>query len=80
MRVSEVDLSRLAALEVLDPKEAAAYLRSSSSTLAKLRIYGGGPAYIKQNARRVVYRRADLDAWMLSMRVTSTSEQSAAGR
>lgn len=72
-----IDLDRLSKLEILDPREAAEYLRSSASTLAKARMTGSGPAYVKQNARRVVYRRADLDAWLAGKVVTSTSDRAA---
>lgn len=72
-----IDLDRLSKLEVLDPREAAEYLRSSASTLAKMRIYGGGPSFVKQNARRVVYRRRDLDTWLAGKVVTSTSDRAA---
>jgi excisionase family DNA binding protein len=47
----------------LDPKEAADYLRSSTSTLAKLRHKRKGPAYTRIGVA-IRYRRADLDAWM----------------
>ncbi len=49
--------------EYLKPLEAAQYLRSSPSTLAKLRVYAGGPTY-SRIGRAVRYRFADLDAWM----------------
>jgi hypothetical protein len=53
--------------------EAAAYLKSSTSTLAKRRLYGGGPAFCRIG-RAVRYRRADLDVFMARSRVQSTSE------
>ena len=64
----------LKTLDILDAAEAAAYLRSSTSTLAKLRCYGGGPQFIRQSARKVVYRRADLDAWLNKRSRASTFE------
>lgn len=42
---------------------AGAYLGLSTSTLAKLRCTGGGPAFTKLG-RVVVYDREDLDAWV----------------
>jgi hypothetical protein len=68
----EIDPSGLAGLEVMDAREAAAYLRTSPSTLAKLRMFGGGPTFIRQSARKTLYRRADLDAW-LSARASSST-------
>ena len=60
-------------LEVMDAKEAAEYLRTSPSTLAKYRHFGGGPTFIRQSARKTLYRRADLDAWLAARARTSTS-------
>jgi excisionase family DNA binding protein len=57
----------------LTPTEAAQYLRSSKSTLAKLRVYGGGPDFCRIG-KAIRYRRSDLDAFMLARRVRSTSE------
>ncbi len=53
--------------------EAASYCGSTSSTFEKLRLYGGGPRYVKLG-RRVVYDPADLDAWLDANRRTSTSD------
>jgi excisionase family DNA binding protein len=57
----------------LTPHEAAEYLRSSASTLAKLRVYGGGPHFCRIG-KAIRYRRSDLDAFMSARRVRSTSE------
>ena len=43
--------------------EAAKHVGLSTSTLAKLRVFGGGPRYAKLG-RRVVYASTDLDAWL----------------
>ena len=61
-----LDPEFLAKLDVLTAREAAVYLRTSTSTLAKYRIDGRGPTFIRQSARKVLYRRADLDAWLAS--------------
>lgn len=53
--------------------DAARFLGLSSSTLAKLRLRGDGPAYCKLG-RRVVYRRSDLEDWLNRHRRRSTSE------
>jgi excisionase family DNA binding protein len=55
------------------PEEAAEYLRSSPSTLAKLRLYGGGPVFTRIG-RVIRYRRSDLDRWMSEKLVRSTSD------
>jgi excisionase family DNA binding protein len=59
--------------EYLTPQEAAQYLHSSASTLAKLRVYGGGPIFCRIG-RAIRYRRSDLDEFMAASRVRSTSE------
>jgi hypothetical protein len=59
--------------EFLRPPEAAAYLKSSVSTLAKLRLYGGGPVFCRIG-RAIRYRKTDLDDFMSRTRVSSTSE------
>jgi excisionase family DNA binding protein len=58
----------------LTPRDAAEYLRISTSTLAKLRVYGGGLKFTKVSRSAVRYRLCDLDAYMAARRVTSTSE------
>ncbi len=58
-------------------KEAAAYTGHAVSTFQKLRCYGGGCRYSKRG-RLVRYHVDDLDAWMRSQMVHSTSEQKAA--
>ena len=63
-------------LENLTTAEAAVYTRYSESKLNKLRHFGGGPVYIGLSARRIVYRRADLDAWMAGRAFASTSAAS----
>jgi predicted DNA-binding transcriptional regulator AlpA len=58
----------------LDTRAAAEHLGLAESTLEKLRVTGGGPVFCKLG-RRVVYRLADLDVWIASRRVGSTSER-----
>jgi excisionase family DNA binding protein len=53
------------------PKEAAAYLKTSTSTLAKRRLYKGSPRFTRIG-RAVRYRKSDLDAFMASNVVNST--------
>ena len=59
-------------LRVID---AAEYTGLSKSTLDKLRVYGGGPLYLKLG-KRVVYDRIDLDTWLAGKRVANTSQPS----
>ena len=59
--------------EKFDTDEAAKYTKLSASTLAKRRVFGGGPKYLKLG-RRVVYSKRDLDDWLDAHRRTSTSD------
>ena len=62
--------------EWLRPKEAAAYIKSSESTLAKKRLKGNGPTYTKFG-RLVLYAKQDLDEFLASHRRLSTSDPGA---
>ena len=57
----------------LNVDEAAAYVGLSASTLNKLRVFGGGPVFLKLG-RRVAYDVSDLDAWLSERRRRSTSD------
>ena len=59
---------------LLTPKEAASCLRVSMSWLAKARMRGDGPAYIKIG-RSIRYSEAALLQWMKSRQRLSTSQQ-----
>ena len=54
--------------------DAAAYVGLSASTLAKMRLRGDGPPFIKAGAKIVLYAVAELDAWLASRRRLSTSD------
>ena len=57
------------------PPEAAIYLKSTTSTLAKKRLRGDGPVYTKFG-RLVLYVKRDLDEFLASHRRLSTSDPS----
>jgi excisionase family DNA binding protein len=59
---------------LLTPKEAADLLRVSMSWLAKARMRGDGPPYIRIG-RSIRYSEAALHQWMKSRQRLSTSEQ-----
>ncbi len=64
--------------ELLTTVEAARFLRLSVPTMERLRVTGDGPTFIKLGSGkrcRVVYRRADLDAWLHGQRRDSTSQR-----
>jgi len=60
-----------------DTEGAAKFTMFAASTLEKLRVYGGGPRFSKVG-RSVRYHSSDLDQWLRSRVVGSTSEKEAA--
>jgi len=60
----------------LSPQQAADLIGISSSTLAKLRLSGDGPAFLKLS-KRVVYRPQDIENWQAQRVFRSTSEYAA---
>lgn len=61
----------------LQTKKAAIYIGMNRRYLEDKRIKGGGPKYVRVSARCVLYRKADLDAWLEERIYSSTSEESA---
>ena len=61
-------------MNVLNTPDAAAYVRLSKPTLERLRLTGDGPSFLKLG-RAVGYRKADLDDWLASRLVRSTSQE-----
>ncbi len=59
--------------EWMRPPQTAAYLKSSTSTLAKQRLRGDGVPYTKLG-RNVLYAKRDCDAFLASRRRLSTSD------
>jgi molybdenum cofactor biosynthesis enzyme MoaA len=59
--------------QYMTPAEVSAYVRLAVQTLAKLRVTGGGPSYVKPR-RRILYKRADVQAWLDARVRTSTSD------
>lgn len=62
---------------LLSTAEAAKYLGLTTNYLEKLRITGGGPAFVKISggpSGMVRYIRDDIDAWVLASRRCSTSD------
>ena len=56
------------------PEQAAGFLGLSPSTLAKMRLRGDGPAYIKLGPRRVAYKECDIHDWIEVRRFKSTAQ------
>jgi hypothetical protein len=62
-------------MQTLNVIQAADYTNISKSSLDKLRVYGGGPLYIKVGAR-VIYDQVDLDTWLIGKKIANTSHAS----
>jgi predicted DNA-binding transcriptional regulator AlpA len=60
--------------ETMRPPQAADYVGLSRSTLAKRRLTGDGPKFIRLSPRAIAYLRTDLDDWLKAKRCSSTSE------
>ena len=50
---------------LLRPDEVTRMLRISNTTLARWRQNGKGPAFIRLGYNRVVYRRSDVERWLI---------------
>jgi hypothetical protein len=59
---------------LLTQREAANVLRLSERTLERSRVTGFGPPFCKLG-RRVLYRQDDLERWITSRVVRSTSDR-----
>ena len=57
----------------LDTKQAAAYIPSTKSTLEKMRVFGGGPKFVKIG-KRVLYDTRDIDDWLEAQKRISTAD------
>lgn len=58
---------------LMRPRQAAEHLGVAVASLAKWRVSGDGPEFLKLGAA-VRYRMQDLDAWVESRRARSTAE------
>jgi excisionase family DNA binding protein len=59
---------------MLTTQDAADYLRLSKRTLERMRVDGLGPRFIRLR-RSIRYRQSDLEQWLASQTVRSTSER-----
>lgn len=57
----------------LTTQAAARYLALAPKTLEKYRVYGGGPRF-RKHGRKVLYAKADLEAWSEDRAYESTSQ------
>ena len=61
-------------LRLLTQREAALNLRLSERTLERLRVTGTGPRFVRAG-RSIRYREFDVETWVASRVVGSTSEK-----
>ena len=65
---------------LLTQRETASVLRLSERTLERLRLQGLGPKFVRCGRRAIRYQQSDLDEWIASRVVRSTSETADVGR
>ena len=64
-------------LALLTQSEAAELLRVTERTLERLRVAGTGPKFIRIGKTKAIrYRPGDVEAWLATKLVSSTSEES----
>ena len=74
------DTTAISADQYLKAAQAAKLLSLSTATLARWRMHGLGPDYIKISATVVRYSRAAIERWLAERLTTSTSDDAAARR
>ena len=68
-------------MDILIPsREAAAFIGVSPATLDNWRVRGDGPPFLKTPGRtgKVLYDPADIEAWRIQRRFSSTAQSAAA--
>ena len=68
------DLTQAYGARLVNTKGASELTSLSASQLNKLRVFGGGPEYVKIG-RSVLYEISALEAWIAKHRRTSTSDR-----
>lgn len=63
---------------IMRPPQAAAYVGLTVSTLAKRRLRGDRPHFVRLGRKAVGYHVSELDAWLAECRCRSTSAPSSA--
>jgi predicted DNA-binding transcriptional regulator AlpA len=68
-------LAAMSPIKILRAHDAASYTGLSESTLAKRRIRGEAPVFVRLGRRAIGYRLDDLDDWLTACRRQPTSVQ-----
>ena len=62
-------------ISLFTEREAARFLRLSPRSLHRLRVAGGGPAFIRAGPRRILYARDALLSWLESRTFQSAAQE-----
>ena len=68
-------LASMSPTKILRSPEAASYTGLSESTLAKRRVRGEPPIFVRLGSKAIGYRLDDLDDWLTDCRRESTSDE-----
>jgi predicted DNA-binding transcriptional regulator AlpA len=60
---------------VFDTPEAASYVKLAAVTMERYRLTGEGPKFLRLGKKAIRYRVVDLDEWLASRLVASTSQE-----
>ena len=60
---------------IFGTSEAASYVKLAPVTLERYRLTGEGPDFLRIGKKAIRYRRVDLDEWLASRLVSSTSQE-----
>jgi hypothetical protein len=63
--------------ELLEPADVSRQVKRPENWLAKLRVIGGGPKFLKIGGK-IRYRRSDVEAWLARCEHASTATTKAA--
>lgn len=61
-------------LDLVEPDEVAKELKVTPGTLAKWRVFGGGPRFVKYG-KNVMYDSKDVSDWLESRKMRTTSDK-----
>jgi len=60
--------------ELLTPADVMPWLRQTNQALAQMRYRGKGPKFIKVTAKKVLYRRRDVEEWLDTKTANQTGQ------
>jgi len=60
---------------IMGTPEAASYVKLAAVTMERYRLTGEGPKFLRIGKKAIRYRLVDLDEWLASRVVASTSQE-----